>query len=67
MEHLEQTFDIDELRRTPTVSITTAARLLGISQSQAYVIANSGDLPTITLGTRRKRVPSAALLRMLEA
>lgn len=57
--------DLDVLRRDATVSIECAGRLLGISRGHAYELARSGGLPTLTLGERRMRVPSAALLRML--
>lgn len=59
------TLDVAELRRQPTISVDRAAQFLGISRSHAYDLAKSGRLPTITLGVRRKRVPSAAVLRML--
>ena len=58
--------DMDELRRSPTISVERAGQFLGVSRAYAYDMARSGVLPTIALGARRKRVPSAALLRMLE-
>ncbi|MGV0154158.1 helix-turn-helix domain-containing protein [Rhodococcus sp. GB-02] len=59
---------INELRSgPPTVSIERAGQFLGVSRSYAYRMVKSGRLPTIELGARRKRVPSAALLRMLGA
>jgi hypothetical protein len=58
--------DIETIRQNPTVSIELAGRALGISRSYAYAMAHTGDLPTIALGARRKRVPTAALLRMLQ-
>ncbi|VTS58809.1 DNA binding domain, excisionase family [Gordonia terrae] len=42
-----------------------AGRYLGVSRAFAYTMVRNGDLPVIRLGTRRVRVPSAKLLRML--
>jgi excisionase family DNA binding protein len=50
-------------RRTLTVS--EAARVLGISRAAAYAAAKSGAIPTITIG-RRILVPLPALERLLE-
>lgn len=61
------TLAIDEIRQRPTISIIEAGKVLGISQTHAYEMAKTGLLPTIALGTRRRRVPTAALLRMLQA
>lgn len=57
--------DIAELRRVPTVSVEEAGRYLGVSRAYAYSMVRNGHLPVIRLGTRRVRVPSAKLLRML--
>lgn len=65
MTNSTEVLDVAELRRQPTVSIDRAAQFLGVSRSHAYDMAKSGRLPTIELGVRRKRVPSAAVLRML--
>lgn len=48
----------------PTISVTDAAKLLGVSRGHAYEAARRGDLPTIRLG-RRIVVPTAALRRLL--
>jgi excisionase family DNA binding protein len=57
---------LDELRSgPPTLSIEQAAQYLGVSRAYGYQMAREGRLPVIKLGTRRVRVPSAALLRML--
>ena len=48
---------------TPTVSLTTAARLLGIHRSTAYRRAAAGSLPTIAGG----RVSVFALYGLLGA
>jgi excisionase family DNA binding protein len=48
----------------PTLTITEAAKLLGIGRSAAYEAARRGDLPTLSFG-RRRVVLSAALEQML--
>lgn len=50
----------------PTVSITTAARCLGIHRTTAYGLAARGELgvPVLRLG-RGRRVPTAELRRVL--
>jgi excisionase family DNA binding protein len=58
---------LEELREgPPTVSIETAAEYLGVSRPYAYQMVKTGHLPVIWLSHRRKRVPTAKLLRMLE-
>jgi excisionase family DNA binding protein len=47
-----------------TLTISEAAKLLGIGRSAAYEAARRGDLPTLTFG-RRRVVLSAALEKML--
>lgn len=47
------------------VSLPEAARLLGISKSLAYKLAETGEIPTIPLGERRKIVPMAALEKII--
>ena len=49
----------------PTLTITEAAKLLGIGRSAAYEAARRGDLPTLSFG-RRRVVLSAALEEMLK-
>ncbi|TRW88265.1 helix-turn-helix domain-containing protein [Mycolicibacterium sp. 018/SC-01/001] len=57
---------LDELRSGPaTISVEEAARFLGVSRAYAYVMVREGHLPVIRLGTKRVRVPSAALARLL--
>lgn len=57
---------LDDLRSgPPTISVERAGQYLGVSRAYAYAMAREGRLPTIKLGTRRVRVPTAALLRML--
>jgi excisionase family DNA binding protein len=48
-----------------TLTITEAAKLLGIGRSAAYEAARRGDLPTLSFG-RRRVVLSAALEQMLK-
>lgn len=60
------TFDVQLLKSQPTVSVELAAQALGVSRAYAYEMARTGRLPTIALGPRRKRVPTAALLRILQ-
>jgi excisionase family DNA binding protein len=49
----------------PTLSVDEACVVLGISRSSGYAGAKTGELPVIQIG-RRLRVPTAALIRMLE-
>jgi excisionase family DNA binding protein len=42
------------------ISVLDAAKVLGISRSYAYMMANTGELPTVRLG-RRILVPVASL------
>jgi excisionase family DNA binding protein len=46
-------------------SVTEVAELLGISRSSAYEYVRSGDLPSITLGSRIV-VPRRALELLLD-
>lgn len=55
---------VDEIRHRPTIGVPEAAELLGISRSQGYAAARSGDLPTLALG-RRLVVPVKRLLILL--
>ena len=48
-----------------TTSVERAAQYLGISRAYAYALAREGALPTIKLGPRRLRVPTAGLRKML--
>jgi excisionase family DNA binding protein len=43
-----------------TMTIPEAARKLGIGRNQGYVVAHSGQIPTIKIG-KRLLVPVAAL------
>jgi excisionase family DNA binding protein len=57
---------MDELRSNPTISVESYARVMGVSRGYAYNLAKVGGIPVIRVG-RRLRIPSAAVLRMLEA
>ena len=47
-----------------TLSVSEAARVLGISRAHAYDCVRSGELPSITLG-RRVVVPRQAIEELL--
>jgi len=51
---------------TLCISVTAAARMLGVSRNTGYEMARLGQLPTIRCGRRRLVVPKAALMRMLQ-
>ncbi len=48
------------------ISVTAAARILGVSRNTGYEMARLGQLPTIKCGRRRLVVPKAALMKMLQ-
>jgi excisionase family DNA binding protein len=50
-----------------TMTVKEAGEVLGISRATAYMLAGSGQIPTIRLGERRLVVPRAALMKMLES
>lgn len=55
-----------DLRRLPpTVSVTEAAGLLGISRASAYQGCRSGEIPVLKIG-HRFLVPTSRLLQLLE-
>jgi excisionase family DNA binding protein len=58
--------DYLESDETLCISVTAAARLLGVSRNTAYAMVKMGQLPVIRCGQRRLVVPKAALSRMLE-
>ena len=49
----------------PTMSVVEAGALLGLGRASAYEAARSGRIPTIDLGGRRRRVPTAAMYELL--
>ena len=48
------------------ISVTAAARILGVSKNTGYEMVKLGQLPTIKCGRRRLVVPKAALMKMLQ-
>lgn len=58
---------LDEARSHPVLDIPTAGRIaFGLSRSASYRAAESGHLPTIAIGERRRVVPTARLIALLE-
>jgi excisionase family DNA binding protein len=51
---------------TLCISVTAAAKMLGVSRNTGYEMARLGQLPTIRCGQRRLVVPKAALMEMLQ-
>ena len=54
---------VDQMERR-TLSVSEAARVLGISRAHAYDCVHSGELPSISLG-RRVVVPRQAIEELL--
>lgn len=50
----------------PTLKVNQAAALLGVDRNTLYEAIKRGEVPSIRIG-RSIRVPTAGLLRMLEA
>jgi excisionase family DNA binding protein len=48
-----------------TLTVTEAAKALGVSRNKAYEAVRRGEIPTIKIG-KRILVPVAALERMLQ-
>ena len=48
----------------PTMTVTEAGELLGLSRSAAYRAVEAGQLPTVQFG-RKLRVPTPRLMTML--
>ena len=47
------------------VSINDASQMLGIKRDLLYRLVRAGDLPSITIGTRRV-IPTSAIRRFVE-
>ena len=62
---MEQKDNLD-LTEPLCISVTAAARMLGVSRNTGYEMARLGQLPIIRCGQRRLVVPRAALTKMLE-
>jgi excisionase family DNA binding protein len=56
----------DTSKERATLSISEAAKLLGIGRNQAYQAAHRGEIPTLKIGSRLL-VPRAALAKMLHS
>jgi len=54
-----------ELTKPLAVGLQEAARLLGISKSLAYKLAATGEIPTVSMGERRRIVPMAAIEKLV--
>jgi excisionase family DNA binding protein len=63
-DSMNATLTLAEGPEPATMSIPTAARLLGISRSAGYRAAACGQIPTIRIG-RRLLVPTARLHQLL--
>ena len=48
-----------------TMTVTEAAKVLGVSRNKAYQAARCGEIPTIKIGSRIL-IPRAALERLLQ-
>jgi excisionase family DNA binding protein len=55
----------DEVSMTMTMTVSEAARVLGISRSSAYECVRRGELRAVRLG-RRLVVPRSAVTELLE-
>jgi excisionase family DNA binding protein len=55
-----------ESDETLCISVTAAAKMLGVSRNTGYEMARLGQLPTIRCGQRRLVVPRVALMKMLQ-
>jgi excisionase family DNA binding protein len=53
-------------KKSATLRIEEAAKILGISRSACYLAAKTGQLPTIRIG-KRMFIPRVALDRLLES
>lgn len=65
MNHLTES-DLRSDHAPVTLSMQQTADILGISAAYGYVLAKSGELPTIKLGNRL-RVPTRGLLHLIDA
>jgi excisionase family DNA binding protein len=59
--------DTEQPQREPplAVSVTEAARLMGVSRASAYRMVRAGDLRVVRLRSGLVRVPKAALEELL--
>ncbi len=59
---MKQALVPDPLER-PLLTIEEAAQILGVCRATGYNLATRGDLPTVKVGRRNMKVPTARLLR----
>ncbi len=55
-----------ESNETLCISVSAAAKMLGVSRNTGYEMARLGQLPILRCGQRRLVVPKAALMKMLQ-
>jgi excisionase family DNA binding protein len=55
----------DDLLGRPLITVSQAARLLGVSRNGAYEAVRRGDIESIKIGSKIIRIPTAPLRRML--
>ena len=61
-----ESLTLDEIRADgATTTVERAGMALGISRPTAYKMVAAGTLPTIRVGTRALRVPTAQLIEMI--
>jgi excisionase family DNA binding protein len=58
-------FTHDDWIRQPTVTISQAATILGVSRATAYRAAKAGILPAVKVGPRRYVVSTSVLAELL--
>jgi hypothetical protein len=56
---------LQEILAKPTCDVHEAGKALGLERHRAYAAVWSGHIPTIAVGARRKKVPTAWLRRTL--
>lgn len=56
--------ELETLLQSPTVSVETAGRVLGLAKNAAYRAARAGQIPALSFGGKA-RVPSERLRQML--
>jgi excisionase family DNA binding protein len=54
------------MEESPVLTVPQAARLLGISERNAYELVNSGRIPAIRISPKRWIVAKRAIERLLE-
>jgi len=54
-----------DLLGRPLITVSQAARLLGVSRNGAYEAVRRGDIESIKIGSKMIRIPTAPLRRKL--